>query len=186
MEKSSASKPRTSNNTAYTKAAIISSATRSRIFYMYPECERASATEKPRISRLFCFLYIQPQLFDGLIFIIDFPADGTYGPVIDDKGSVLLFLEHVDNKFAILRIPAVIQGDLEIETALTGFRIGSFLSASASTVAETVSFSAASIAGVAAYPFSPHHNKVTENRTVIRKSRFIRRSIWNYRTTAGS
>lgn len=32
MEKSSASKPRTSNNTAYTKAAIISSATRSRIF----------------------------------------------------------------------------------------------------------------------------------------------------------
>lgn len=56
MEKSSASKPRTSNNTAYTKAAIISSATRSRIF-MYPECERASATEKPRISRLFCFLY---------------------------------------------------------------------------------------------------------------------------------
>lgn len=91
---------------------------------MYPECERASATEKPRISRLFCFLYIQPQLFDGLIFIIDFPADGTYGPVIDDKGSVLLFLEHVDNKFAILRIPAVIQGDLEIETALTGFRNG--------------------------------------------------------------
>ena len=85
---------------------------------MYPECERASATEKPRISRLFCFLYIQPQLFDGLIFIIDFPADGTYGPVIDNKGSVLLFLEHVNNKFAILRIPAVIQGDLEIETAL--------------------------------------------------------------------
>lgn len=42
MEKSSASKPRTSNNTAYTKAAIISSAIRSRIFYMYPECERAS------------------------------------------------------------------------------------------------------------------------------------------------
>lgn len=41
MEKSSASKPRTSNNTAYTKAAIISSAIRSRIF-MYPECERAS------------------------------------------------------------------------------------------------------------------------------------------------
>lgn len=40
--KSSASKPRTSNNTAYTKAAIISSAIRSRIFYMYPECERAS------------------------------------------------------------------------------------------------------------------------------------------------
>lgn len=34
MEKSSASKPRTSNNTAYTKAAIISSATRSRIFYV--------------------------------------------------------------------------------------------------------------------------------------------------------
>lgn len=32
MEKSSASKPRTSNNTAYTKAAIISSAIRSRIF----------------------------------------------------------------------------------------------------------------------------------------------------------
>ena len=31
-KKSSASKPRTSNNTAYTKAAIISSATRSRIF----------------------------------------------------------------------------------------------------------------------------------------------------------
>ena len=56
----------------------------------------------------------------------------------------------------------------------------------APAVAETVSFSAASIAGVAAYPFSPHHNKVTENRTVIRKSRFIRRSIWNYRTTAGS
>ncbi len=56
--------------------------------------------------------------------MIDFPADGTYGPVIDDKGSVLLFLEHVDNKFAILRIPAVIQGDLEIETALTGFRNG--------------------------------------------------------------
>lgn len=68
--------------------------------------------------------HIQPKLFDGLIFIIDFPADGTYGPVIDDKGSVLLFLEHVDNKFAILRIPAVIQGDLEIETALTGFRNG--------------------------------------------------------------
>lgn len=85
---------------------------------------KSIATEKPRISRLFCFLYIQPQLFDGLIFIIDFPADGTYGPVIDDKGSVLLFLEHVDNKFAILRIPAVIQGDLEIETALTGFRNG--------------------------------------------------------------
>lgn len=124
MEKSSASKPRTSNNTAYTKAAIISSATRSRIFYIYSECDRASATEKPRISRLFCFLYIQPQLFDGLIFIIDFPADGTYGPVIDNKGSVLLFLEHVNNKFAILRIPAVIQGDLEIETALTGFRNG--------------------------------------------------------------
>jgi hypothetical protein len=32
----------------------------------------------------------------------------------------------------------------------------------------------------------PKRNKVTENRTVIRKSRFIRRSIWNYRTTAGS
>ena len=85
---------------------------------------KSIATEKPRISRLFCFLYIQPQLFDGLIFIIDFPADGTYGPVIDNKGSVLLFLEHVNNKFAILRIPAVIQGDLEIETALTGFRNG--------------------------------------------------------------
>jgi hypothetical protein len=70
---------------------------------------KSIATEKPRISRLFCFLYIQPQLFDGLIFIIDFPADGTYGPVIDNKGSVLLFLEHVNNKFAILRIPAVIQ-----------------------------------------------------------------------------
>ena len=124
MEKSFASKPRTSNNTAYTKAAIISSAIRSRIFYMYPECERASATEKPRISRLFCFLYIQPQLFDGLIFIIDFPADGTYGPVIDNKGSVLLFLEHVNNKFAIPRIPTVVQGDLEIETAFTGFRNG--------------------------------------------------------------
>ena len=85
---------------------------------------KSIATEKPRISRLFCFLYIQPQLFDGLIFIIDFPADGTYGPVIDNKGSVLLFLEHVNNKFAIPRIPTVVQGDLEIETALTGFRNG--------------------------------------------------------------
>lgn len=56
--KSSASKPRTSNNTAYTKAAIISSATRSRIFYIYSECDRASATEKPRTPRLFCFLPI--------------------------------------------------------------------------------------------------------------------------------
>ena len=94
MEKSSASKPRTSNNTAYTKAAIISSATRSRIFYIYSECDRASATEKPRTPPAFLFSsHIQPKLFDGLIFIIDFPADGTYGPVIDDKGSVLLFLD---------------------------------------------------------------------------------------------
>lgn len=68
--------------------------------------------------------HIQPKLFDGLIFIIDFPADGTYGPVIDDKGSVLLFLEHVNNKFAIPGIPTVVQGDLEIETAFTGFRNG--------------------------------------------------------------
>ena len=87
MEKSFASKPRTSNNTAYTKAAIISSAIRSRIFYMYPECERASATEKPRISRLFCFLYIQPQLFDGLIFIIDFPPTGHTAPLLTIKAA---------------------------------------------------------------------------------------------------
>lgn len=43
MEKSSASKPRTSNNTAYTKAAIISSATRSRIFTYI-----RNATEHPQ------------------------------------------------------------------------------------------------------------------------------------------
>lgn len=55
VEKSSASKPRTSNNTAYTKAAIISSATRSRIFYMYPECERASATGKAENIPAFLF-----------------------------------------------------------------------------------------------------------------------------------
>lgn len=115
---------------------------------MYPECERASATEKPRISRLFCFLYIQPQLFDGLIFIIDFPADGTYGPVIDDKGSVLLFLEHVDNKFAILRIPAVIQetskSKLRSPASATAGAIGSpsiFVSAARRTWLKTGSVS---------------------------------------------
>lgn len=41
--KSFASKPRTSNNTAYTKAAIISSATRSRIFTYI-----RNATEHPQ------------------------------------------------------------------------------------------------------------------------------------------
>lgn len=55
MEKSFASKPRTSNNTAYTKAAIISSAIRSRIFYMYPECERKSLHRKAENIPAFLF-----------------------------------------------------------------------------------------------------------------------------------